>query len=299
MQKTAPTRSPIKQFTTLTARNLEILWRTPKDVAVLFALAPFLGLLNFVLWKRDTMDAVKGDAVNALNIFLVLTIVTILIGSLGSVREIVKEQAIYRRERMVCLQVLPYIMSKVTVGFFFAFYSAAMLFLLQIASVDFSYLSASEILQLFIPIFLATFSGVMIGLLVSAISATEERAMLLIIGVIIPQILLCGSVFPIKDLGGVGPVLTLPATSKWATAALLTQAKVKSGACLAQDLSDCRVPGLGGAPTIADKQSLYHSLDRYGGIFDVNLTEYWAAMVILISVVLAMVFIIQKRKDRV
>ena len=298
MRETAPSRSRIKQFVTLTARNLEILWRSPKDVAVLLALAPFLGALNFILWKRYTMDTVRGDSVDALNIFLVLTIVTILVGSLGSVREIVKEQAIYKRERMVSVQVLPYVFSKVFIGFMFAFYSAGLLFLLQIAAVDFSYLSTSEIAQLFIPVFLATFSGVLIGLLVSASSATEERAMLLIIGVIIPQILLCGTLFPIKDLGGVGPILTMPATSKWATGALITTTKVKAGDCsLTSNLRDCQIPGIDGLKTLEEKQALVKSLDRYEGIFDVNLPEYWAAMVGLVTVVLLLVVVIQKRKD--
>ena len=68
--------------------------------------------------------------------------------------------------------------------------------------------------QLFVPDLLATFSGVMIGLLVSAISPSEERAMLLIIAVIIPQFLLSGALVPINALGGAGP-LTAPATAKW------------------------------------------------------------------------------------
>ncbi len=295
--KAPKTRSALKQFITLTSRNLEILWRSPKDVAVLFALAPFLGALNFLLWRRDTFDLVKGDSVDALNLFFMLAIVTLLVGSLGSVREIVKEQAIYKRERMVCLQVFPYVMSKVFIGLCFALYSSGALFLFQIASVDFSYLSLGEVGQLYIPVLLATFSGVMIGLLVSASSPTEERAMLLIIAVIIPQFLLSGGLLPIKDLGGVGPILTMPATAKWAYAALLTTAKVKSGACLAPDLSDCHIPGLGAAVTTADKQSLLHSLDRYGNLFNVNVTEYWLAMVGLISIFFVVLLILQKRKD--
>jgi ABC-type multidrug transport system ATPase subunit len=295
--KAPKARSPLKQFITLTSRNVEILWRSPKDVAVLFALAPFLGALNFLLWRRETFDAVKGDSVDALNLFFMLTIVTLLVGSLGSVREIVKEQAIYKRERMVCVQVLPYVMSKVFIGLCFALYSSAALFLFQIASVDFSYLSLTEVGQLYVPVLLATFSGVMIGLVVSASSPTEERAMLLIIAVIIPQFLLSGGLLPIKDLGGVGPFLTMPATAKWAYASLLTTAKVKSGACLAPNLSDCHIPGLGAAVTDSDKQSLLHSLDRYGGIFNVNIDEYWAAMAVLVTIFLVVLIVLQKRKD--
>ena len=59
-------------------------------------------------------------------------------------------------------------------------------------AVDFSVLTLQERAELYIPVFLGTFSGVVWGLLVSAVAATEERAMLLIIAVVIPQFLLAG-----------------------------------------------------------------------------------------------------------
>jgi hypothetical protein len=199
---------------------------------------------------------------------------------------------------MVCVQVLPYVFSKVFIGVLFALYSAGMLFVFQILAVDFSYLASSEIAQLFIPVFLATFSGVMIGLLVSSASATEERAMLLIIAVIIPQFLLSGGLLPLKDMGGVGDYLTMPITAKWAYAAMLTTAEVKTGDCDIQtDLSNCFMPGIQGLEDLPQKIAHVKSYDRYGGIFDVNLPEYWGAMVLLITVVLLAVILIQKRKD--
>jgi hypothetical protein len=225
-----------------------------------------------------------------------LIIVTLLVGSLGSVREIVKEQAIYRRERMVSVRVLPYVMSKVSIGLVYAAYSAGMLFLLQILRVDFSFLSSDELLQLFMAVFLATFSGVLIGLLVSAISATEERAMLLIIAVIIPQFLFSGAL-PIEGLGGVREILTAPVSAKWAYAAMATTAKIKTGECAAADLSDCHVPGLKGQKSIEAKHSLLQSLDPYGGIFNVDVPRYLGAMAVLAVIFLLLVIIIQKRKD--
>lgn len=298
-QKWAPTatHSPIKQFVTLTSRSLETLMRSPKDLGVLLALAPFLGALNFLLWQKDTFDRTNGDVTDALNMFFMLTVVTLLVGSLGSVREIVKEQAIYRREHMVCVQVVPYVLSKVFIGFVYALYSSLAIFLFQIAAVDFSYLGTEGVVQLFVPVFLATMSGVMIGLLVSAISPTEERAMLLIIAAIIPQFLLSGGILPIKDMAGLGPYVTMPATAKWAFASLLTTAEVKEGTCVAPDLSDCSVPGLGSFPTDIEKQSQLSTLDRYGGIFNVDLAEYWFAMVAIISIVMVLVMIVQKTKS--
>ncbi len=50
---------------------------------MLFALAPFLGLLDFALWKPNIFDSVKGSAPDALNLFFMLIIVTLLVGSSG------------------------------------------------------------------------------------------------------------------------------------------------------------------------------------------------------------------------
>jgi hypothetical protein len=140
---------------------------------------------------------------------------------------------------------------------------------------------------------------VSLGLLVSTISPTEERAMLLIIAVIIPQFLLSGAMVPINDMGGVGPYMTIPATAKWAFGALITTAEVKTGECSLPDLSDCNMPGLFHPDLVTNeaRQSLLASFDRYGNIFDVNLPEYWAAMCGLIFAVLLLVTILQKRKD--
>jgi hypothetical protein len=189
-------------------------------------------------------------------------------------------------------------MSKVFIGSVFALYSAAMLFAFQILAVDFSYLTGPETLQFFVPVFLATLSGVMIGLLVSASSGSEERAMLLIIAVIIPQFLLSGGLLPLKELGGAGQILTLPITAKWAYAAITTTTKVKDGNCdIGTNLADCHIPGIGDLETQPEKVALVKSLDRYGGVFDVNVPEYWGAMAILLGVVLITVIILQKRKD--
>jgi hypothetical protein len=54
---------------------------------------------------------------------------------------------------------------------------------------------------------------------------------------------------------------------------------------------------LGAAVTDSDKQSLLHSLDRYGGIFNVNIDEYWAAMAVLVTIFLVVLIVLQKRKD--
>ena len=292
-----PAGRDFNQFVTLTMRSLEILWRSPKDLAALVLLAPFLGALNFLIWDHHLFDPFFGNAVAGLQMLFMLTIVTLLIGSIGSVREIVKEQAIYRRERMVCVEVVPYVASKAVVGGLYAFYCALMLYAMTNLAIDFSYLSTWERFGLFVPIFLATLSGVFLGLLVSAFADTEERAMFFILGVIVPQFLLSGGMIPIKHFWGFGPLLTLPATAKWALAAMVTTSKVRVGTCATPDLVDCHIPGLEQLPDVAQKQSLLHTLSTHGNIYDVNLALYWAAMVVLAAIALALIVLAQKRKD--
>jgi hypothetical protein len=146
----------------------------------------------------------------------------------------------------------------------------------------------------------------MLGLLVSAISPTEERAMLLIIAVIIPQFLLSGALVPI-NAGAASDIITAPATAKWSWGALLTTAETKTGTCdvgsvdppREPNVKDCKIPGINAASIKgdADKVSIIRSLDRYGNVFDVNLPEYWGAMVAICVVVLGLVLVAQKRKD--
>jgi hypothetical protein len=48
-----------------------------------------------------------------------------MVGGISQMREIVKEGEIYKRERLVNLKILPYVMSKIWVAALLAFYQAA------------------------------------------------------------------------------------------------------------------------------------------------------------------------------
>ena len=100
----------------LSSRYLNIIGRDKKTALLLLLLAPLLGVLDFVTWKRNLFDPVLGSATKVVTMLFMTCLIAILVGTITSVREIVKEDAIYRRERMVCVRVLPYVASKVAVG---------------------------------------------------------------------------------------------------------------------------------------------------------------------------------------
>lgn len=287
-----------RQFLVLTKRYLDTIWSDKKSAVLLLALAPFLGVLDFVQWKRYTFDLVRGSATQAVTMFFMTSILCILVGCITSVRELVKEDAIYRRERMVGLRVLPYVGSKVAVGLALAVYSATAYFVFKLLAVDFSFLTAGETLQLWLPIVLAMFAGVMWGLLVSAVAPSEDRAMLLVILVLVPQFVFSGGMIPVSDLGIAGKIFGVITSTRWAMGSLVTSAKVESGPRLQADLSDTYMPGSEGLSSLGEKQALINSLhDQYGEIFHVNLAFYWGmAAVICVALLLIIVFL-QKRKD--
>jgi hypothetical protein len=287
-----------KQFVVLSKRYLDTIWRDKKTAALLFALAPFLGVLNFVEWKRDLFDLESGNASQAVTLLFMTSIITILVGTITSVREIVKEDAVYRRERMVGLRVMPYVGSKVVVGLIFAVWSAVMLFVFLIAAVDFSHLSAASTMYLLVPLVLGTFAGVLWGLLVSAVAPSEDRAMLLVILVLVPQFVFSGGMIPVSDLGVAGKVMGWVTSTRWELGALVTSAEIKSGPGQQADFSDVYLPGIQSLNTPGEKQALISSLNnQYGDIFNVDLALYWGMSAVLAALLLAIIVALQKRKD--
>ena len=104
------------QFLILSSRYLDIIRRDKKTLILLLAISPELGALDFVTWKRNLFDPGDGSATKVVTMLFMACLIGVLVGTITSVREIVKEDPIYRRERMVCVQEFPYVAAKVAVG---------------------------------------------------------------------------------------------------------------------------------------------------------------------------------------
>src|SRR5262249_14332607 len=109
------TRSPgaVRQWAVLTARYYRTLKRDARNAALLVAQAPLIaGLIGLSLLYGQS-DIVYTKPKNTILFLLALT--AVWFGCSNAAREIVKERAIYLRERMVNLRPLPYVFSKVVV----------------------------------------------------------------------------------------------------------------------------------------------------------------------------------------
>jgi ABC-type multidrug transport system ATPase subunit len=141
---------------------------------------------------------------------LFLLAITILwFGCNNAAKEIVKEEAIYGRERAVNLGILPYLSSKFLV---LSIVSAVQTLLMMVLiygvlealhatlglSIPPSHYRLEYVEQFGVLVLLAM-TGVALGLLLSACVATPDRANALLPYVLIPQIILGGGIMPIRD----------------------------------------------------------------------------------------------------
>ena len=123
--------SSLRQFKILSARNINILFQDKVSLALMLAIAPVLGIMDFI-WGADLFDPVNGDATKIITMWFMASLTTVLVGVISSVREIVKENEIYKRERAVNLKIAPYVLSKVWVGFVLALYQAGVLLIFKV-----------------------------------------------------------------------------------------------------------------------------------------------------------------------
>jgi hypothetical protein len=152
-------------------------------------------------------------------LFLVVIIV-LWFGCNNAAKEIVKEEAIYSRERAVNLGIVPYLASKYLV---LCFISAIQVFLLMVVIYGVIELlhrvlgweappldyRLGYIAQYGVLVLLAM-TGVALGLLLSACVSSPDRANTLLPYVLIPQIILGGGILPVK--GGVLHVIAFVAS---------------------------------------------------------------------------------------
>ncbi len=124
-----------------------------------------------------------------------MSLYALLVGGMSQMREFVKEADIYKRERLVNLRIVPYVSSKVWVALLLAFYQGLAYTVMHYLAFKMPGGSAGFV-QVYITMVLATMTGMMLGLLASAIAPNAASAPLTLIMLIVPLIVLSGALAP-------------------------------------------------------------------------------------------------------
>ena len=204
--------SSLRQFSVLSRRNISVLLRDRLSLMLMLLVPPVIASLFFMFWRKGLFAADIGDARFALLNLFMAAIVCCLVGALSSMREIVKEADIYRRERMVVIRILPYVMSKVLLCVLLALYSAAVFILFMELSGGWPPMSILP--SVYLTMVLSVFGGALMGLFMSALSPNPNATPMLLLLVLVPQ-LLFGGIIPANDIAQPGRIIGYATTTKW------------------------------------------------------------------------------------
>jgi len=228
---------------------------------------------------------VVGDSINTQRALFLSAFIAVLFGVINAIREIVKEGAIYRRERTVNLGIVPYLLSKILLlGLLALFQSAVLILMVNAFEPLHQGIFLPVLLECYITVLLASFAGVMIGLAVSAVAPNEDSATSLLPIILIPQVIFAGVEIPLKD--------AITTTAAWFFPTRWAMAGLSSSIGLHADK-------LGGDKVFGDDPTYHGTLFSIYSQADAmhRLLLAWGALGLTIIVLIIVTGILLKRKD--
>ncbi|MFE0454262.1 FHA domain-containing protein [Streptomyces sp. NPDC058914] len=211
-------RSRRAQLGTLVRRYTAALAADRTFLAIMIALPFVMGAMARAL----AGSALTRDT--AMNTLLILCVGGVLTGAANAVRELVKERAIYRRERAVGLSRSAYLMSKVVVLGTVTVAQAVVLTLVALLGVDLGAPADQGVLmppliEITVAVALLAFTAMMLGLVVSSFVRKEEVTMPLLVLLALVQVVFCGALLPLDGVPGLQQLAWL-VPSRWAFGAM-------------------------------------------------------------------------------
>jgi ABC-type multidrug transport system ATPase subunit/ABC-type multidrug transport system permease subunit len=222
---------PLAHAGVLARRFGKLLLRDPRNLAILLAQAPVLGLLTAGLFKPGTFGP-GGNAGDAAQLLFFLVVIVVWLGSIAAAREIIKERSVFQRERAVGVGLGAYLTSKVGVLTAVAAIQTALL-----AGVVLALRPLGEPVRVYVEVLailgVTGLVSVTMGLAVSAAVRSQEQATSLIPLVLIPQLLFGGAIVPVATMSAPLDKLSGIVYAQWSYAGIGTavdmNARIKAG----------------------------------------------------------------------
>ncbi|HEY6284023.1 MAG TPA: ABC transporter permease, partial [Ktedonobacteraceae bacterium] len=226
-----------------------------------------------------------GPGADAQKVLFIMAFATVLFGCINGAREIVKEAAIYNRERAVNLGILPYMFSKIVVlGMLCLFQSAVLVLVVELGEPLKQGIIMPPVLETYITIVLTSLAGLMIGLAISAIAPNNDRAISFVPIILLPQVIFSGAIIPLKDW--FTQIMASIFPTRWSMAALGSSIGLHADK-------------IGGDKLFGDDFTYHSTLFSIYSQTDAlhRLLISWAALVVIIIALMIVIGIFLKRKD--
>lgn len=198
--------SLLRQFWTICRRQARLIV-SDRGYFVFLAMLPFImGVLSLSVPGTVGFGVPdpRGDAPNEPGqILVLLNVGAIFMGTTLTIRDLIGERAIFRREQAVGLSTTAYLLAKVCVYSVFAIAQSSIATGITIlgkgtptqGAVSFG----SPTLELFIGMSATTVASAMVGLLLSAIAKSNEQIMPLLVAAVMSQLVFSGGMIPVTD----------------------------------------------------------------------------------------------------
>ncbi len=209
-----------EQLSTLVRRYLRGIASDRVFLGLTIALPIIMGLLARVVPTGDLKGAPHSNG-NSANLLLILCIGGFLTGAANAVRELVKERAIYQRERAVGLSRSAYMCSKLLVLGLITVAQGVALTYVAMVNVD-TYdtgVFTAPMVELSLAVALLSFTAMVFGLLISALVKTSEMTMPLLVLVTLIQLVFCGALVHLDGKVVMDQISWL-VPARWALAAM-------------------------------------------------------------------------------
>ncbi len=205
-----------RQLLILTQRYSQLTLRDPINLILSLITAP-IGIALIILVNQNQNPFISDIPLLALKVLFVFTSSSIWIGLSSSLQEIIKESAIYMRERLVNLGLLPYLFSKIIV---LAGLGLAQTLLMLIVILLGFQPPENDLIPWFLGVgittFLSLFTSMNLGLMISSLVKNESQANNALPLLLIPQIIFSGVLFEVE---GISKFISWLMLSRWSVGA--------------------------------------------------------------------------------
>ncbi|MFJ8439288.1 FHA domain-containing protein [Kitasatospora griseola] len=212
------------QLWTLIRRYLAVIASDRGFILLSLLLPLVLGAVSAVIPDKCGLAPCASNGRNdvARLILMVVAFSACLSGSANSVRELIKERAIYERERATGLSRTAYLMSKIIVLGAISFLQggiiSAIAFKVRTLPAEGLLLKHLPAAEMAIGVILLSFTSMMVGLAISSLVKTAEKTMPLLVMFAIVQMVFTGAIFQLFDKPGLEQFAWLM-PARWGVAA--------------------------------------------------------------------------------
>jgi ABC transport system ATP-binding/permease protein len=201
----APT-SVFRQFSTIARRQIRLVV-SDRGYTVFLALLPFLiGLLSLTVRGHTGFGITDAQSIaptQPAQILVMLNVGAVFMGTALTIRDLIGERAIFRREQAVGLSTWAYLGAKVLVFSAFAIVQAAIATAIAIAGwgtpVSKAVILGNVSFELFVTVAATCVASAILGMALSAIARSQDQIMPLLVVAIMSQLVLSGGMIWVTD----------------------------------------------------------------------------------------------------